>query len=179
MKTKQSLSEARAVADALVAELAPLCDKIEVAGSIRRGKVEVGDLEIVAIPKPIVDLFGTPTRRTLIDDWLADQHIMPAKNGAKYKQLVYRGFQVDLFLATPDNWGLIFMLRTGPAEFSRAMVTLTAWGGYKPANLTVSGGQVWRGGSPLSVPDERTLFSFYGMAYIPPELRGVVEVQHA
>lgn len=44
------LTEARRVADALVAELAPACARIEIAGSIRRCRPLVSDIEIVAIP---------------------------------------------------------------------------------------------------------------------------------
>lgn len=47
MKTKQPLAVAAAIAAALVAELTPYCERIEVAGSVRRGKAQVGDLEVL------------------------------------------------------------------------------------------------------------------------------------
>lgn len=171
MKAKQPLSVAAAVAADLVVELRPFCERIEVAGSVRRRKAQVGDLEIVALPVAVTDLFGEPTGRTLLDDWLAGNHIQPSKNGTKYKQFIWQGSQVDLFLAQPDNYGVILMLRTGDADFSRRMVTLTTWGGFKPAELTVSDGGVWRQGKQLAVPDEETLFRLWGMAWVPPEER--------
>jgi len=178
MKTKRPLAEARAIADALIAELAPLCERIEVAGSIRRGKAEVGDLELVAIAKRELDLFGVPTgRRTMIDYWLSDKDFTPTKDGEKYKQFQYRGVQADLFLATPDNWGLILMLRTGDAEFSRRMVTLTTWGGYKPADIMVDGGRVLRRNVSVAVPEERDLFALWHMDYIEPKDRTALVVQ--
>lgn len=178
MKTKRPLVEARRVADALIAELAPLCERIEVAGSIRRGKAEVGDIELMAIPQPVTDLFGEPLERTEVDWWLDDQ--VPqgdiSKNGPKYKQFMWLDFQVDLFLADPRNWGLIFMLRTGPVEFSHAMVTLRTWGGYKPADIMVDGGRVLRRNVTVAVPEERDLFALWGLDYIEPEERdGIME----
>lgn len=40
------------IAERVKAELEPHCERIEIAGSIRRKKPEVKDIEIVAIPKP-------------------------------------------------------------------------------------------------------------------------------
>ena len=45
-------AEAQAIAQEVVEQLRPHCERIVVAGSIRRKKSEVGDIEIVAIPKP-------------------------------------------------------------------------------------------------------------------------------
>jgi len=47
------LSEATDYANYLKQELEPYCDRIEVAGSIRRQNPEVGDIEIVCIPKTV------------------------------------------------------------------------------------------------------------------------------
>lgn len=45
-------STALVIAEKIKAQLAPHCDRIEIAGSIRRKKPEVKDIEIVVIPKP-------------------------------------------------------------------------------------------------------------------------------
>lgn len=45
------LAEAKKVAEELVEEMHPYCDRIAIAGSIRREKEFVNDIEIVAIPK--------------------------------------------------------------------------------------------------------------------------------
>jgi DNA polymerase/3'-5' exonuclease PolX len=60
------LLAATTLAAKLVAQLAPYCERIEVAGSVRRQKDIVGDIELVAIPKletrsnvqPQLTLFG-------------------------------------------------------------------------------------------------------------------------
>ena len=89
MKIKRTLAEAQEVADALIAELSRYCERIEIAGSLRRGKAEVGDLELVAVPKWELDFFGSPTRFMQIDGWLYECGITPTKDGSKYKQFIY------------------------------------------------------------------------------------------
>lgn len=44
-------SAALKIAEGLVCEFGPYCERVEIAGSIRRGKAEVGDIEIVAVPR--------------------------------------------------------------------------------------------------------------------------------
>ena len=46
------LQKAYKIAQQLVHVLKPHCARIEIAGSIRRMKAQVGDIEIVCIPKP-------------------------------------------------------------------------------------------------------------------------------
>jgi hypothetical protein len=50
-KTKRPLPDAERIAAAIVADLAPSCARIQVAGSVRRRTEVVGDIEIVAIPR--------------------------------------------------------------------------------------------------------------------------------
>jgi len=68
-----SLAEAAADAEAFVAAVSPWCERIEVAGSVRRGKRDVGDVEYVVIPKfeevPGPGLFGHTVERNVL--WAA------------------------------------------------------------------------------------------------------------
>lgn len=45
------LEKAKVIAEDLTSLLAPVCEKIKVAGSIRRRKTQVGDIELLVIPK--------------------------------------------------------------------------------------------------------------------------------
>ena len=49
-KTRVPLARAQVVAAEVVALLAPACERIEIAGSVRREKTDVGDIEIVCTP---------------------------------------------------------------------------------------------------------------------------------
>lgn len=51
MTTKFPRTQALAVAEELVAALRPACERLEIAGSLRRGKAEVGDVEILFVPR--------------------------------------------------------------------------------------------------------------------------------
>jgi DNA polymerase/3'-5' exonuclease PolX len=61
VKTTIPLAAATRIADAVVADLEPHYECVAVAGSLRRQKVEVRDLDMVAIPKTVLSgLWGTP-----------------------------------------------------------------------------------------------------------------------
>ena len=137
-KRRVPLALARAVAEEARARLAPACDRLEIAGSIRRARPDVGDVELVAVPRVTPgrpDLFGTPMGATdelhalatalLAQGFLAHR---PDRNGRwafgeKLKRVVFRGaageLPLDLFAVTPPaQWGVIFTIRTGPGAFS-------------------------------------------------------------
>lgn len=172
MKTKKLYAEALQVAEKLVDWLAPACDRIVIAGSIRRRCDLIGDIELVAIPTPLRNLFGEPTGETLLDLHLRKTDLL--KNGDRYKQFMDSGYQVDLFLAQPDTFGYILMLRTGSAAFSHSMVTPVSMGGLRPPEITVKDGQVFQHGALVAVPDEDALFALWKMQTPTPEQRNFV-----
>ena len=47
------LAEAQKLTEEILDILRPLCERVEIAGSIRRKKAEVHDVDIVLIPKPV------------------------------------------------------------------------------------------------------------------------------
>ena len=50
------LGEAQKIANEVVNQLSPYCDKVEIAGSIRRQKPTVNDIDIVLIPRDLGNL---------------------------------------------------------------------------------------------------------------------------
>ena len=175
-KTSTPLNVAQGYADTVINTLAPFCERIEVAGSVRRQKAEVGDLEIVAIPKMIDtlnlfgDIVGAQSQLDLFNFELFGRVI---KGGSRYKQIEMRvGINLDLFLVLlPAQWGVIFLIRTGSADFSRMMVTQKVKGGYLPSDCRVKDGAIWRGETMLSTPEESDFFNLCGMDVVPPEKR--------
>jgi len=140
--------EAAEIGYQLLEWLAPYCRRAEIAGSVRRGKAEVKDLEIVAIPvvemRQELGLFGPvgqPVEVSLLEEALA-RSLPPGwgpggKNGRKYKRFIHSesGLACDLFLATPESWGGALAVRTGPAEFSTALMVRA-----RRIGMQVSGG---------------------------------------
>jgi DNA polymerase/3'-5' exonuclease PolX len=147
----------RQLADELVEALRPGCERIALAGSLRRSKAQPRDIEICAVPLretgyASVDLFGDPydfRDDSLLDEtievviatsaWDFDTNVR--RNGPKYKRLLDHrtGVACDLFIADADNWGNIFTIRTGPGDFSQALVTRA-----RRLGLKQDGGYLWR-----------------------------------
>lgn len=173
MKTKMYHVEAWILAEKLIAELSPYCQRIEIAGSLRRLKPEVGDIELVAIPLFGVDLFGNETEEHLLDvvDW--ERFGKVVKAGSKYKQIeLYQGINLDLFIVTPPaQWGVQFVIRTGPAEFSKHFVTQKKFGGLLPSCFRVEDGAIWSNNHVIETPEEIDVFNLIGLPFVEPEKR--------
>ena len=85
-KQRWPATTARKVADALAAELTPRCERIEIAGSLRRGKADVGDIEILYVPRigqvrVPGELFPRQGSLTdeLLEQWLAKRVLVMQK----------------------------------------------------------------------------------------------------
>jgi len=173
MKHKIPLQKARAMAEKLLLRLSPYCQRIEIAGSIRRQRPEIGDIELVAIPHFTRDLFDelTGDHQLNMVEWHEFGTVV--KNGPKYKQIALReGVNIDLFIVTtPAQWGLIFLIRTGSAEFSRKLVTPRMHGGMMLNHLRVQDGAIWSSNHVIPTPEEQDVFDLLGMSYIEPKDR--------
>lgn len=189
MKKKRPYTTVYPLAQKLAAALAPVCERIELAGSLRRESAEIGDIELVAIPRSHVDLFGNPLADTLLDDllntWQSAEKIHLTRNGKKYKQFEFRSihglrYQVDLFVQPdPATWGINYLIRTGSADFSRHMVTRRSADGAMPDRYTVKDARVWCDGRALDTPEEADVFRLWGLPYIEPPFRTVDRLQVA
>lgn len=178
MKAKIFYGQAVTLADKIIGEINATCERVEVAGSIRRKKVIVGDIEIVCIPKYSLDLLGQPYESLLdvkLDSLVAQGRLNFEVGGERYKKyyIDYNGkrIYVDIFITTPDRWGVIFAIRTGSANFSKRLVTKKSQGGFCPNDMYVSDGYVWHNGFRCETPEERDVFALFGMQYIKPSER--------
>ena len=186
---------ARQVAEVLQARLEPACERIEIAGSIRRQKPTVGDVELLCIPRVerVVNLLGEPlVELNHLDELLAwlltcDYqagtalvsggllHKRPNINGSfaygpKNKLLVHAptGLGVDIFTADVRNWGMSLMIRTGSAQFcARFMARLKALGKHGHAY----GGITLADGTELECPTEEVVFRELAWPWMPPTER--------
>ena len=174
--------EANHLALNLRATLAPACERIEIAGSLRRERPTVGDVELVAIPRMVTEPVGMFESREVsaldaaVDSLIADGALIRLSGGDRYIKLqhVGSGLQVDLFVVRPPaQWGMIYLIRTGPAAYSQRFVT-----DIKP-RFHVAGGALHRGGgfgcpdrcAAIETPEEEDVYSALGQAYIEPWAR--------
>ncbi len=181
MKTKLKLAQALDLAEKIKAALSPACERIEIAGSIRRHKHTVGDIEIVAIPKFVPDmeaqlsLFDDPPKLVSALDMLLERLTRDKpnfrrgnKNGNAMKNFLLDNdngeaiIPVELYLCSPENWGYILALRTGPGYFNIKWVTQQRKGGLLPNRYNFSGGWLHKDGKPVPTPEEDDVFSLIG-----------------
>lgn len=174
------LNEAESIANKVRDHISPSMDRVEVAGSIRRRKEVVGDIEIC----------GIPDDRTKLIALLGDlgQHIKPGVPGAipwipkveaKYLRVrLTEGMNLDVFLGTPQNWGGLYMMRTG----SGASPDGNAFHGFIPGIFgrfkKLSGGgrmtdcmPTMPTGEQLWIPEEQDFFDILEMNFVPPQER--------
>ena len=144
--------------------LKPYCERIEIAGSIRRKKSEVKDIEIVAIPKPYNTGLFENGIATIVNRWPKVKGELPCK----YTQRILpEGIKLDLFFAEFENWGLIFAIRTGSAEYSHKILAT----GWVKAGYISKKGYLYTNNKKIIVSEERYLFQIIGVPYIEPQYR--------
>ena len=181
-----------AVAAQVLALLTPGCERIVVAGSLRRGRPDVGDVEIGFIPRierrpDPADMFAEEDcnlAEMLIGDALGMQFLAKRLSvdgkeswGPKNKlaRHVETGMPVDLFAATEENWWNYLVCRTGPAESNMRIATRAQQMGW---NWHPYGSGFSRGGDGegegyecKAMGSEREVFDFVGLPYADPEGR--------
>lgn len=131
-----NLTQASQIAEKYVELLRPHCDKIHIAGSIRRLKPDVGDIEIVCLPKKIktfvADLFGKGIETLQVTPEYADLcrelgHAVKGFPYGKYMQIeLPEGINLDLFMPDADDYWRQFAIRTGSADYS-GKVLASGW----------------------------------------------------
>lgn len=179
----------RAEAEQLAASLR-LCKsvrRVEIAGSIRRRSRAPRDIELVVEAAWGSDLLGNWTDHAVDSEWvepvalrrLAYERIKGGGPTARYIQLRSL-YQVDLFIAAPDNFGLILAIRTGPADFSRALAARA-----NAVGMHLHDGRLCRGYragfhsgrcagyDPVETPEEDDVFRELLVCWVnPPERSG-------
>lgn len=164
--------DAYRVAIELAKDLHPVVTRVKAAGSLRRQRPTVSDLEFVAEPRLVGDLFGggkpdlEPIRR-VVAEWGT-----VSKNGDRFIQIRHvlgTELTCDLFLVWPPaQWGSILAIRTGPAELGKAAVTRMRALGYVHVD-----GHVERADTRevVPTPTEEDFFRVAGLPCLPPKHR--------
>lgn len=168
--------EASLYAARVTDELERFCQRISIAGSIRRQKPEPKDIEIVCVPErdPNPNIFSSeyPLLTYLQNPTGFLRECQRLKGQDRYQQWQLPEIKLDLFIVLPPaQWGVILAIRTGPAEFSKRLVTKRIHGGLLPSNARVKDGCVWIAGQPLDMPNEGDFLRFCRLPYTHPQDR--------
>jgi DNA polymerase (family 10) len=170
MKSKTyKWSVANEIAEAVLEQLRPHCKRIQIAGSIRRMKENVGDIEIVAIPLPYSTGMFEDGLAKIVNQWEKVKGELEYGKSKYTQRILPEGIKLDLFFAEEDNWGYTLALRTGSADYSHKMLA-SGWSrrGFKSID-----GYLWKDGERYEVKEERELFDIVGIPYIEPEKRNL------
>jgi DNA polymerase/3'-5' exonuclease PolX len=151
------LQEAQKIAEKYLNILKPYCQKIRIAGSIRREKPEVKDIEIVAIPQ---DLEGFSAEVNKL------QKVKGEPTGKYTQRILPEGIKLDLFMANERNWGNIFLIRTGNWQFSKQIMNRILRMGLKQRD-----GYLWQGDKMLECKEEDDIFNILKLDFISPKNR--------
>lgn len=179
-RERMPLERARKVADAIVEVLRPACERIEIVGSVRRRVAHVKDVEILCVPHLALNLFGEPEPNVpthlelLVDELVAVGRLEPRetvegikRRGRRYQALraTKSGLALDLFsVLPPASWGAQMAIRTGPAEYSKHLVTVCQRRGLRCED----GRLVDDRGHDVATPEERDFIEACGVEYSGP-----------
>jgi len=138
--------------------------RLEKAGSLRRGKETVGDLDILSVAKDadkaMEHFTSFPRTENII-----------AKGKTKSSIAIKNGPQVDLRVIDESCFGAAFMYFTGSKQHNVKLRTIAKSGGYKVSEYGIF--SVSRSGKEkfIAGKTEKDVYSKLGMEWVPPELR--------
>jgi DNA polymerase (family X) len=141
----------------------------EIAGSLRRQREIVHDVDIVAA------CAGDPERVARSFTRIAGVRSAAASGVAAVSIKFMSGLRLDLYCVAPENFAVALFRATGSAEHVTAVGDVLAKRG-----LAIDGDTVRDHGRAVSLATERAVYDAAGLAWIPPELReGLGEVDAA
>jgi DNA polymerase (family 10) len=158
------LQEAEQLAFKILQAIEPCCERVQVAGSVRRRHGEPNDIDIVLIPKPFMWNQIQPLMRAELD----------ARQGIAGSQIIrmYIPFanvpdgqvQVDFYAATEKTWGVLLLIRTGSTEHNLRLCTHAKALGMM---LSASRGVI-ENGEVVASRTEEEIFKALILPYVAP-----------
>lgn len=155
------LAEALPIAEKLLAYLKKnkAVKKITCAGSYRRHKETIGDLDF---------LITTENSQKIMQYFLAYPDITQVLSQGDTRSTVHlhSGIQVDLRVVPPENYGAALLYLTGSKEHNISLRKIAV---QKKLKLNEYG--IYKGKKILASRTEEAIYQALGLRYIEPELR--------
>jgi len=131
----------------------------EAAGSYRRRRDTVGDLDIVAIS-------GRPA--AVIERFVLHPDIaqIVSKGTTRSTVILRSGLQVDLRVVAPESYGAVLLYLTGSKAHNIALRAMAQKRGLK-----INEYGVFKGRREVAARSETDIYRLLGLPYIPPEIR--------
>ncbi|MCK6492034.1 MAG: DNA polymerase/3'-5' exonuclease PolX [Nitrospira sp.] len=169
---RMRLADAVPYAEALVEYLrqVPGVERAAAAGSYRRGKDTIGDLDLLVTAR---------LGRQVIDRFVAYPGVdsVSAKGDTKASVRLRNRLQVDLRVVPQESYGAALLYFTGNKDHNVALRQLAQQRGLK-----INEYGVFRGDSRVAGETEESVYQAVGLPWIPPELRegrGEIEAARA
>jgi DNA polymerase (family 10) len=161
--TRLLLHDADALIAGLVARLrdVPGVERIEPAGSLRRRRATIGDLDLLAATSRPRDLVAAL-------DGLPEVERVLAAGVDKSSIVVAEGPRVDLMICDPSAWGTHLVHFTGSKDHN---VALRGRALDRGLSLSEKGFKVVETGELIPEATEEAVYARLDLAWIPPELR--------
>ena len=154
-----TLPKLRAVVEALREH--PASVEVSLAGSARRMRETVRDLDIIATatdPEELVDAFCR-------EDWVVE---VVARGPTKGTVVSHDGLRFDLRVVPPESYGNLLQHFTGSKNHNVALREDAVRRGYSVSEYAIT---VSETGEERRFAHEEDVYRFLGYEFIPPELR--------
>ncbi len=154
-----TLPKLRAVVEVLRGH--PASVEVSIAGSVRRMRETVRDLDIIATatdPQALVDHFCSL-------NWVVD---VAAKGTTKATVVSHDGLRFDLRVVPPESYGNLLQHFTGSKHHNVALREDAVRRGYSVSEYSVTEVET---GKEHTFAREEDVYRFLGYDWIPPELR--------
>lgn len=159
----------------LVERLAKICFHAVVAGSLRRGAAEVGDVELM-LHHP--ETAGCPVTARL-DAFAAAKGWTCPKHGRKWLRYEGGPCPLDVFVCRgPEQWGYLLTVRTGPTEFAKSYVQQMRTLGFEGKGGFVHAlveSEAYGAGEVVAMYEEKDAFDKVGLRWVDPAERSLRE----
>lgn len=137
----------------------PEVEKIDTAGSLRRLKETIGDVDFLVIsnhPEKVMDFFVSLPG--VVKVW--------GHGNTKSSVRLKEGCDMDLRVIPPASYGAALQYFTGSKEHNIALRKIAIDQGYKLSEYGL-----FAGNTPVAAATEEEVYAKLGLAWIPPELR--------
>lgn len=181
------LDAAAAFAEEIRAALEPLCDRIEIAGSIRRKKETVNNINVLCLP----ELKNGVSQFDALQERFYQRIKLVSKSGIEGRDLINVFFrkslggyvQIKLSIAQhaqrdlvsgviPGNWGSLLLLHTGSASHNIRLTARAKDHGFQWLPMR---GLVNAKGTVIAAEEEADIYKALGLDFIEPAERERVE----
>lgn len=159
-KTRMPLAVALRVAKEFIKPLSGVSESVYPAGSIRRMKETIGDIDILATGDNVKDIIETFVRQPYVKEILA-------KGDTKVSvRTSFEDRQVDLRVVEKESWGAALVYFTGSKAHNIKLRGLA-----KDKGLKINEYGVFKGTERIAGRTEEDVYKTLGVRWMPPEMR--------